>query len=359
MFRRGGGNPYAECDDDDDDETMEEEATTIDKTTTMGGDQKLKALVSHKLIDMVKYSEDAECFTRKLMVRGEETWVKCSGLLPSLKRVFWSNYEYVQSAYGEGGGGGGGGGGVRSRMQGLMRGSLVHEQLRSYINMDDISRFKAEHPRLHPFTSTAIAAMQAFRLRPLIAELPIVDPELGIATAIDAICMDTVDNKLVIIDWKCGMADYMMRGNKPMRGFLGKKYSNCPLHQGYLQLLFTRAILRKYYGVTVDNLILMQLKHDSASTAQHEQTGKWNEFVQPYQLLPEWIAQEDRIYEYLAERHRNWSQRRRTKNTQRSGLRYYGQSSSSSAATKGRKTKRPSKKADPLPSSSSSSGFRF
>ena len=173
-----------------------------------------------------------------------------SGLLPSLKRVFWPEYQYVPSKYG-------GTTGVRSSFEGRARGTLVHDQLRSYIN-DKKSVFLKKHSELHFYTKKAIIAMKEWELKPIAAEFIVYDENSRRATSIDALCMDK-DYNLVVIDWKCGYDHFLMRASRSMKGPLENKYSDCPLHQAYLQVLIDRVMLERFYGARVSKCYVVQI----------------------------------------------------------------------------------------------------
>ncbi len=200
------------------------------------------------------------------------------GLLPGLRRAFWPTYKYVRSRFG-------GSTGVRSAHAGRRRGTTVHSQLESYANETDFEVFVSRHPALHPYAKKAIKALEIWKLEPIRAELAIADPILMIGTAIDMVCVDE-EGRLVIIEWKCGMDHYMMRGTASMRGPLGAFYSNSPLNQAYFQLLFERAILQYHYGVVPAKAYVVQIEMDD---------------IMPYPLPEELIRKQGVLYDYFTQ----------------------------------------------------------
>ena len=178
------------------------------------------------------------------------------GLTKKLRRSFWPNYVYRKPRQGSGTG-------VSSADEGLRRGKLIHKQLRDFINLDK-KGFVRRWPEVHPFVRNAIVALRAYGLKPITAELPICsDPDIpgcGVATAIDAICMDIRNQNLVLIEWKTGFDHYLMQGSGNMEGPLGGIYSDCPLHQAWFQLALTKHIVETFYGdVRVGAAYVMQL----------------------------------------------------------------------------------------------------
>ena len=214
---------------------------------------------------------------------GKIKYTKMKGLLPTLRRVFWPEYTYNKSRYK-------GTTGVRSRTEGLIRGSTVHQQIQVYACTDrykksSISTLK-EAPEwnfMHEYTKKALIALREWDLTPLFVEYPVGDPNSLVATSIDMICKDN-KGKIVILDWKCGLDHYMMRGSHAMKGPLRKFYNDCPLNQGYLQLLFECAMLNYFRGICVKKAYLIQITMDG---------------VIPWVVPEELIQKQDVLYSYF------------------------------------------------------------
>lgn len=175
------------------------------------------------------------------------------GLNPALKSVFWPDYEYTPSAYRSGGTG------VKNSWDGLARGKYVHSQIEDYINLP-IKDFMKKHETLHNYTKKAIIAMRQWKLLPCRAEFKIYDLESFVATKLDALLLDE-KGEFCLFDWKCGLDDYILKGVGMMRGPMSK-YSDCPLHQAYLQILFEMVWLKKHYNFVIPNLYVVQIIQD-------------------------------------------------------------------------------------------------
>ena len=182
------------------------------------------------------------------------------GLTNQLKRVFWPDYSYDEAK--KGANQKVPGTGVRSSREGLNRGKMVHRQLRDYFNLDE-TKFHIKHPVLHPFTTNAMVSLTEYGLIPLRAELPIYGS--GVATAIDAICLDKETSGLVLIEWKTGFDNYLLKGNAAMKGPLGGRYSNCPLHQAFFQLAIEKHIVETHYGARIHASHVIQLTQDGVT----------------------------------------------------------------------------------------------
>lgn len=208
-----------------------------------------------------------------------------TGLTTALKRVFWPDYEYEESAYRRKGTG------VSSAAEGKDRGTYVHNQIMDYINTP-AKKFKAKHDTLHPYTKKAIIGMRKWKLTACQAEFAIFDLRSMIGSRLDAILLDEF-KKFTVVDWKCGFDDYLLKGNGMLKGPVFKDgmtslsdYSNSPLHQGFLQLLIEKKFLEAHYSFQVDNLYIMQIAQDG---------------IYPYAVPAEFIENIDLIYDYLCE----------------------------------------------------------
>lgn len=197
--------------------------------------KKVLNFLNHPNHDLIEYSRRQRCFRLK----GKKKKI-VKGLVPVLKKCFWKNYVYQSSPYKNLSTG------VTNKYEGMARGAMVHEQLECYVNSDmNIKEVKKRFGRVHPYFKKAVLAMREWGWRPIISELPIYDPGLHIATKIDLICVDD-KGKIILVEWKCGMDNYGRRGNAPMLGPLRKSFSNCPINQAFVQLLFTKMLLQNY-----------------------------------------------------------------------------------------------------------------
>lgn len=203
--------------------------------------------------DVVYFSREERCFKRKSAERAE---LYVRGLLPKLKKVFWSSYEYekpVYSALKKTGS-------VRGKLGGLYRGDMVHHQLELCTNKG-IEAAKIVYDGLHSFTEKAILAMIQWEWRPIIAEMPVYNEATNVATKIDLVCLDKHED-IVLVEWKCGMENYLCKGNAEMDGPFKGLYSNCPLNQAYVQLLFTKLFVERAYRVHIKKAYVVQIHTD-------------------------------------------------------------------------------------------------
>lgn len=235
--------------------------------------ERILNFLNHPNHDIIEFSRRQRCFRFK-----KKKNKKVKGLVPVLKRCFWKNYVYESSPYKNLSTG------VANKYEGMARGSRVHEQLECYVNSDmNMKEVKRRFGRVDPYFNKARLAMREWKWTPLIAELPIYDPGLGIATKTDMIGVDD-KGKLILVEWKCGMDNYGKRGNAPMLGPLKTKFSNCPINQALVQLLFTRLLLQNY-GLYPEKSYVVQIN---------------SEGITPHALPKKMRDKQAKCYQYVA-----------------------------------------------------------
>lgn len=229
--------------------------------------ENLQKLLDHPMNDLIMFDKINNTFkcsdTRVFVVHkgrkvvynkrgftGFDIVKKMKGLLPMLKENFWSDYEYEETIYHESTGAGSIGGGRE-------RGILVHKQLMLYSNSNGARFFKKKTNKIHIFTAYTIEALKKWKLRPLISEFMVYDPNLQWSTSADIFLVDEEMN-LYIGDFKTGGNSYFERGNAAMKEPLSG-LSNCPLNQARIQLFFTMMVLEKYYGIKIKDCLVIQI----------------------------------------------------------------------------------------------------
>ena len=172
------------------------------------------------------------------------------GLLPSLRTTLWPKYKYKKvndsstrhfrkrdvS--------------LRRTSDGRARGTRVHEQLEAMTNCGGTDALKRKHQKINPFTTKILLAFRRWNWRPVASEIPLIDPETGIATAADLVCSGP-GGKLILVEIKNGYYGSWERGGGQMDGPLRGVLSDAPRSQALVQLLMTRRMMEKH-GATVD-----------------------------------------------------------------------------------------------------------
>jgi len=151
-------------------------------------------LIKHENFQRVKYNKNNNCFTLKITKDKE---IKMSGLTVKMKKQMWNDYIYQKTP-------------TRnkdksSRMHdgirnGIARGTMVHEQLRDYFNLETrqfLDKYNNYNPQ-HPFVTQAIYALNEWKLTPFLSELVVADEKNKMATSVDALCIDK-NGKLIKI----------------------------------------------------------------------------------------------------------------------------------------------------------------
>jgi hypothetical protein len=180
-----------------------------------------------------------------------------SGLLPALKRCFWSKNDYFsvigditkiakkngQSVSSSSGGFG--------KFTGNLRGSVVHEQLNDFLLLDKKNFFK-KHSDLHPFSRDIINLILDKKWIPIVSEFDIFDSKLVIGTSIDMIAFDPKNGKIIAIEIKTGYKNHFEIEKGKMTGclkkILGFSFHNCAM----LQLLTSMLFIIKNHNIDSD-----------------------------------------------------------------------------------------------------------
>lgn len=234
-----------------------------------------KRLISHLKRSNVwgaHFSEKSGCFK---FVNANGKLYTASGLVPSLKKVFWPNYKYEKlkrktRRQGE-----------RDKYGGLARGTIMHEQLRLWANEASRGEIRSQYLTMHKYTRKAIGFMEENELTPVRAEVVAFDPCSRVATAIDMVCMNK-QGHVILIEWKSGMDSYFDRGNSSMHG--PHVVSNCPRNQAFMQLLFGKMMLEQHHAVRSDADYVVQVHKDG---------------VDPFPLPDAMLKKQRQLYEHF------------------------------------------------------------
>lgn len=148
---------------------------------------------------------------------------------------------------------------------GKKHGDIVHKELELYtkymIREPDPAAFKRRCPDPDPCTVRVIGVFQKKGWYPILAEHPIFDEDLGIATAIDLLVVDIENHKLIALELKTGYEDgeydapalQQPEMAPPLHGV-----PNSPLQRALVQLVACLMILEKHYRLKVDAAYVMR-----------------------------------------------------------------------------------------------------
>ena len=209
----------------------------------------LRAIYQSKAYEAVKFVPKERCWVLS------EPHTRLRGVRSTLQRRAWPSYDYKsaekncptpQSARVRTG--------VRSARGGSARGAAVHEQLHAIAahGLKAAQRmYKAKNIDMEPL---AIDVLKNFAQQNLVlvgAEMPVYDARapLRMGSAIDLICKDKKDGRLVIIELKVGGDNYFKKYNAYMENELAPlKIENSPLNQALLQLTVYKMLFEQCYG---------------------------------------------------------------------------------------------------------------
>lgn len=243
------------------------------------------------LLERVKphffFDENRRCFKLNRM-NGKPKTVK--GLVPSLRKVFYDQYNYLKANTKTG---------KRRKKKvrreeeedeedvvkdvygGTVRGTIVHKQLAMLAENCSLEEFQSQFIAVHPYTIKGFKFLKEMGLTPIAAEVPIGDPNMMVGTAIDMICLDP-NERVVLIEWKTGMDESFTKGDKNMDG--PALLNNCPMNQACLQLLFGKMMLERNYGLRSSIDLVVHIRKDG---------------VKPIPIPENILAQKTRLYEYF------------------------------------------------------------
>ena len=178
--------------------------------------------------------------------------VALRGVTRLLRDTFWPDYDYRKAeqlsptpkAARERTG-------LRSARHGRSRGNAVHEQLACWVNEGEEAcrrRCARHHSRIHPFVHTIMRGLRdkSTNMRPIWSEFIVFDPSVGVASAIDLVCLAPNGVGLVLCELKSGGANYFDKASGSMHGPLSH-INNSPMHQAMVQVIVYKCMLQRRY----------------------------------------------------------------------------------------------------------------
>jgi hypothetical protein len=218
-------------------------------------------VIKHKMLNqvssIVSFDENHKCFTVHL-----KTNKRAKGLTKLLGKAFWPDYQYPVYKQGLEPKSGFPKDKLKNELGGLVRGKVIHGQVRALIEGPNYSSPLGEFFGLHPYSQKTVNALKLQGLTPIIAELPVCYPDLLVATAIDIVCLDSADRP-VFVELKTGMDNTFTAGNQKMKGPWNA--SNCALNQAFVQLLIGIDMYESITSSRVHKGIVLHVK-DSGAT---------------------------------------------------------------------------------------------
>jgi len=147
--------------------------------------------------------------------------------------------------------------GWRGKGGGRRRGAAVDSQLSSAVNKGKSKPTKGQYT----LTKLALAALAEHKLEPVVSQRAVCDTRRRLGTAIDILCYDSVNNKLVVVELKTGFSGSKLAAaqrngkNCKMCEPLDKATDNV-LNRHFAQLTVARALfaLEKQTILAVNNL---------------------------------------------------------------------------------------------------------
>jgi hypothetical protein len=146
-----------------------------------------------------------------------------------------------------------------SRGVGAALGEQVHKQLELFSRMG-IHQFRTNVKRSDPLAVAIINKMyREWNVTAIWGELEIWDAQLGYATAVDLVCVNNENGRLVFFEVKTGYGNgvfsHCSSAQRKVNGRIG--IDNSPLGHAFLQLIIPIETMRRHYGITnIDGYVI-------------------------------------------------------------------------------------------------------
>jgi hypothetical protein len=148
----------------------------------------------------------------------------------------------------------------KGRYYGKIRGTIVHQELADLVLMN-VKTFLKKHGSMHSYTHKIMTfILEKMKWRLLRAEFDIFDEVLGIGTSVDLVAV-TTEGKLVLIEVKCGYAEYFDHYQGQMLRSM-HKLTDSPHHQANLQIISAALIIARHHQIPLDEMLLYVIRVD-------------------------------------------------------------------------------------------------
>ncbi len=162
------------------------------------------------------------------------------------------------------------------QLYGKEHGSLVHNQMELFTQQMITSDTRpCREPYVDPCTIRILNVFEQKKWLPICSEVPIFDESLKVATSIDLIALDTVNEQVILIELKTNYESesyYPLESDACMPKPLSM-FKNCPLTRHMLQLALMKLILAKKYSVEVDRSFIVQSRSKSCDVKLMDLSG--------------------------------------------------------------------------------------
>lgn len=169
--------------------------------------------------------------------------LQCRGLTNVIRQLYFPEYSFTGRATPASG---------KRTDNGMSRGRRVDNDVQKWIRKSlQHTSMTLKNPtarRLRPphaFCRAFIVLMERLRLRPIGTQVVVRCEQCDLATLVDAVFVDA-QQRVVLVELKCGFEGYIDRSNGKMRGDFGE-LSNAPKNQHQIQLAFTRCMFERTF----------------------------------------------------------------------------------------------------------------
>lgn len=166
---------------------------------------------------------------------------------------------------------------------GKVHGDIVHSQLDYYIKLfaknPNLSIDNVQFPNgpVDECTRRVIKELVNRNWAPITTEFLIFSEDIRIATAVDLLVRDLNNQKLILVELKTGYegGQYASLPSDPMFPAPFNNIANCPKTRHFLQVMTMCEMIKRTYGVKIDEAYILRILPKENHTAHLIQVHKW------------------------------------------------------------------------------------
>jgi len=150
---------------------------------------------------------------------------------------------------------------------GVARGSLVHREIKQFVELDRSSFLKVNKGAMHPWTGVVLKELVSRGWMPAHSEYLVYDARIRVATAIDLVCANA-SGKLLFVELKTGHANNFVRSSGRMRGVLSR-FEDCPRSRACLQLAVSVLMALRETSLKPEDFECLVVRVDDSGVELH------------------------------------------------------------------------------------------
>jgi hypothetical protein len=156
--------------------------------------------------------------------------------------------------------------------KGKEHGTLVHSQIELYTDLfvvgTSVESFRKIYPNPDPCFCRFVNLTEKLKWYPIKGELKIYDEDIGCATAIDLVLIDSVNDQILVVDIKTGYEGLAMEehASDPYLPYPLQEYKAYPFYVQYIQMAMIAMILKRKYRFVPDRFVIIHIEPKTFAT---------------------------------------------------------------------------------------------